>query len=125
MNTRTTREVFEDHLDLAQKGDLEADLKRNFAKDCVLLTGYGVYRGHQGVREAADLLDNQLGKVHYTYNNRLWHEEVAFLEWSAESGRASIEDGADSFWVKDGLVRVMTIHYTIRDKSSGNHDTGG
>ena len=125
MIIRTTREVFEDHLDLAQKGDLDTDLKRNFAEDCVLLTGYGVFRGHQGVREAADLLDNQLGKVQYTYNNRLWHEEVAFLEWSAESERASIEDGADSFWVRDGLVRVMTIHYTVREKAPGKHDTCG
>ena len=125
MNVRTTREVFEDHLDLAQRGDLETDIERNFAQDCVLLTGYGVFRGHQGVREAAELLDNQLGKGQYIYSNRLWHEDVAFLEWSAESGRACIEDGADSYWVRDGLIRVMTIHYTVREKAPGEYDTGG
>lgn len=124
MNTRTTREVFEDHLELARQGDLETDLKRNFAKDCVLLTDYGVFRGHRGVREAAELLYNQLGNVHYIYSRKLWHDEVAFLEWSAESGSASVEDGADSFWVRDGLVRVMTIHYTVREKAPGRGEIG-
>jgi hypothetical protein len=38
MDERSTEHVFEDHLALAQRGDVEADLARNFAPDCVLLT---------------------------------------------------------------------------------------
>jgi hypothetical protein len=45
--------VFEDHLTLAQEGDLDADLIRNVDTDIVLLTSYGIFRGYEGVRKAA------------------------------------------------------------------------
>jgi hypothetical protein len=50
---RSTREVFEDHLRLAEENDLEGDLERNVAEDVVMLTGRGVFRGHAGVCELA------------------------------------------------------------------------
>ncbi len=116
MQIRSTQEVFEDHLDLAQKGDVKTDLRRNFSEDCVLLTGYGVFSGLDGARKAADLLDEQIGKTRYEYRTRLWHGELAFLEWTADTDRARIDDGADSYWIKDGRIRVMTIHYTVQEK---------
>lgn len=114
MKQRSTEEVFEDHLALAQKGDVESDLARNFAPDCVLLTTYGTFRGHDGAREAAKLLEEQIGKTQYVYRKKLSHGEIAFLEWSTSTERASIEDGADSYWIHGGLIQVMTIHYTVR-----------
>jgi hypothetical protein len=110
---RSTEEVLEDHLALAQQGEVERDLARNLAPDCVLLTSYGVFRGHAGVRAAAALLDEQIGRTPYVYRTRLWHGELAFLEWTAESERAWIDDGADSYWIRDGRIQVMTIHYTV------------
>ena len=117
MPNRSTQEVFEDLLTLAQQGDVETDLTRNFAQDCVLLTTYGVFKGHKGAREAANLLDRQIGKTEYEYRTRLWHDEVAFLEWTAHTPTATVDDGADSYWVHDGLIRVMTIHYTFKDNT--------
>jgi len=64
MTHRTTEEVLRDHLALAQRGDIDADIERNFSPSCVLLTSYGVFRGHEGVREAAALLDRQVGRTH-------------------------------------------------------------
>jgi hypothetical protein len=122
MKGRSTVEVFEDHLALAQAGEVETDIARNFAPDCVLLTSYGVFRGHEGVRKAAELLDQQIGKTKYAYRTRLWHGELAFLEWSASTDRASIEDGADSYWIHDGRIRVMTIHYTVNSQSTGQKE---
>jgi hypothetical protein len=116
MAARSTEEVFEDHLALAQAGDVETDITRNYAPDCVLLTTYGVFRGHDGVRAAAKLLDEQIGRTTYEYRNRVWHAELAFLEWTAGSGRASIADGADSYWIRDGKIRAMTIHYTVQTR---------
>lgn len=113
MPQRSTAEIFEDHLALAQAGRVEDDLARNFAPDCVLLTTYGVFRGHDGVRDAARLLDQQIGRTRYEYRTRLTHDELAFLEWSASGERARIVDGADSYWIHDGRIRVMTIHYTV------------
>jgi hypothetical protein len=116
MCVRSTEEVFHDHLTLAQQGDLETDIARNFDRKCVLLTSFGIFRGHIGVREAAALLERQLGRAQYRYSNRLWHDDTAFLEWSAETARARVSDGADSFIIRDGLIRTMTIHYTIQAK---------
>lgn len=113
MAARTTEAVFADHLELAQRGDRETDIVRNFAADCVLLTSYGTFTGHMGVRDAAALLERQLGRTRYTYRTRLCHGEVAFLEWSAESDRASVRNGADTFLIRGGLVRTATIHYTV------------
>jgi hypothetical protein len=116
MKGRSTVEVFEDHLALAQLGDVETDIVRNFAPDCVLLTSYGVFHGRDGARRAAELLDEQIGKTQYIYHTKLWHGELAFLEWSASTDRAWIEDGADSYWIHDGYIRVMTIHYTVHPR---------
>lgn len=114
METRSTADVVNDHLALAQEGDVETDIRRNFATDCVLMTTYGTFRGHEGIRDAARLLEEQIGKTRYDYRTRATHGELGFLEWAASSDRGRIEDGADSYWVHDGLIRAMTIHYTVQ-----------
>ncbi|HET7306466.1 MAG TPA: nuclear transport factor 2 family protein [Gammaproteobacteria bacterium] len=116
MDSRTTQDVLQDHLALAQQANIETDIIRNFDPDCVLMTTYGTFRGHGGVREAADLLARQMGPGGYNYIQQCCHEELAFLEWSADTERASIPDGADSYWIKDGRIRAMTIHYSVHDK---------
>jgi hypothetical protein len=117
MNERSTEEVLRDHLQLAQQGDIETDIARNMAPECVLMTSYGVFRGHEGVREAAKLLDDQIGRTQYVYRQKLWHGELAFLEWSVQTGQAWIDDGADSYWIKNGRIQAMTIHYTVNRHS--------
>lgn len=113
MTYRSTEEVFQDHLALAQAGDVETDLARNFAPDCVLLTSYGTFHGHRGVRDAAQLLAEQLGPASYEYHTTVCSGEVAFLEWTATTERATVPDGADSFLIQEGLIQAMTIHYSV------------
>ncbi len=111
---RSTREVFEDHLRCRRAGAVEEDIARNYAHDVVLLTGLGVFRGKDGVRQSARALLRQLPCCAYEYRVRLVEGEVAFLEWSARCATARVEDGADSFWVRDGRIVAQTIHYTVR-----------
>jgi hypothetical protein len=110
---RSTDEVLHDHLARALDGDVEADLALNFAPDCVLLTSYGVFHGHDGLREAARLLDEQLGGTAYEYRRTMTHGELGFLEWTAETPYAVVEDGADSYVVREGRIVAMTAHYTV------------
>jgi hypothetical protein len=110
---RSTEEVFNDHLELAYSGDVDTDVSRNFAHDCVLLTSIGVFRGHKGVREAAGLLFAELPNARYAYRTRLVHDEMAFLQWTAIADGVRVDDGADSFLIRDGLIQVMTFHYTV------------
>ena len=112
--TRTAREVLDDHLDLARRWEFELDLERNFSDKIVLLTTYGIFRGISGLREKVALLDEQMPGGRWTYHNVMVEGELGFLEWSgvAENG-ARVEDGADSYLIRDSKIRVMTIHYTV------------
>lgn len=111
---RTAREVLDDHLKLAKSWDFETDLKRNFADDIVLLTGYGVYHGIEGVREKVRLLNEHLPNGRWLYTNIMAEGEMGFLEWTAEADNGvRVEDGADSYLIRDGRIHAMTIHYTV------------
>jgi hypothetical protein len=113
---RTTREVFEDHLRLAAVPDgFEADLQRNVAEDVVVLTGRGVFRGISGVRELARQLMAEIPSGRWTYVTQLFEGPMAFLEWTVDEGPFRIRDGADSYLIQDGRIRVQTIHYTVED----------
>jgi hypothetical protein len=114
---RSPLEVFDDHLALAQAGDVEKDIGRNFAQDCVLLTSEGVFQGHDGVRKAAALLAGHLPGARYEYRTRIVVGELAFLEWAGASEKAEVLDGADSFVIRDGLIRYMTAHYTVEPRA--------
>ncbi len=111
---RTAREVLDDHLSLAMAWAFETDLARNFSPDIVLLTGYGIYRGIAGVREKVRLLNEHLPGGIWVYTNIMAEGEMGFLEWTAEAENgARVEDGADSYLIRDGRIHVMTIHYTV------------
>lgn len=114
LSRRTPRKVLEEHLELARQWEFERDLERNFDDDIVLMTGYGIFRGLQGVREKVELLDRQMPGGRWTYHTIMVEGKLGFLEWSgvADNG-ARVEDGADSYLIEDGRIRAMTIHYTV------------
>ncbi|WP_417818989.1 nuclear transport factor 2 family protein [Tritonibacter scottomollicae] len=120
LTNRSTREVFEDHLQLAQEGSFEEDIKRNFSKECVVLTNRGAFCGHDGLRQLADMLQREIPDAAYGYINRLVEDRFALLEWTADCGTVAVYDGADSFVVENGKVVAQTIHYTlsVRDPQS-------
>lgn len=120
MGDRSTREVFEDHLSNRRRKETETDLQRNYASDVVVLSKYGIFIGHDGVRESVRILHEQLPDARYHYQTALDPGEMAFLEWSAVSDQAQVRDGVDSFYIRDGRIKVQTIHYTptpIEDES--------
>ena len=116
---RSTAEVFDDHLARADRDDIDGDIAANFAPDCVLLTTYGRFDGHEGVRAAADLLAKQVPEAKYSYTQRSVPGEIAFLEGTAVGRGVRVNDGADSFLIRDGRVQVMTIHYTMEAEKAG------
>lgn len=116
---RSSSEILNDHLARADRGDIEGDIAANFAPDCVLLTTYGRFEGHSGVRDAAALLATQVPEARFRYVQRTAYGELAFLEWTACGDGAVVRDGADSFLIRDGRIRVMTIHYTVQTEPDG------
>lgn len=115
---RSTQEVFEDHLWQCLEGSVEEDLARNYADDVVILSGGRVHRGHEGLRRLAARLRDELPDARFYYKSKVVEGDVAFLEWTAETPRSRVEDGADSFVIRNGRIVAQTIHYTVVPRSS-------
>ncbi len=114
VTAREPEEVFDDHLHQGQHGTVEEDLSRNYAPEVVVLTGGGVHRGHDGVRELAARLRQELPDASFAYTARVVDGEVASLEWTASTpSGARVQDGADSFVIRGGRIQAQTIHYTV------------
>ncbi len=111
--TRSPEEVFDDHLRLRSVADFETDLRRNYAEDILLFCEVGVLEGHDAIRASARRLGLQLPEARFEFTARWVAGEYAFLVWRAESDRFSVEDGADSFVIRDGRIVMQTIFYRL------------
>jgi len=81
MNQRQAVDVLRDHLALREEGELEEDLRRNYARDVALLTARGILRGHDGVRESAAFLYEAARGHRYRYHLTVEDDRMAMLEW--------------------------------------------
>ena len=113
LRNRPAREVFEDHPRTAREWPFEEYIERIFSKECVVLSQHGIHRDHEGLKELAQLLWEEMPGAAFEYTTQLVEGEAAFLEWTARSESARVVDGADSFFIRDGLVVAQTIHYTV------------
>jgi len=112
--TRSTQEVFEDHLHLREQHQLEEDIARNYADDVVLLTLEGIFHGHDGVRQTGANLQSFLPHGRYDYLTRQVYGEYAYLEWRGVSDKAEVRYGADGFVIRDGHIVAQMIHYHVQ-----------
>jgi hypothetical protein len=110
---RTAQEVLDDHLSTSLNGKVEEDLERNYAEDVTIVSNWGVEHGHAGVRRLAQLLTSQLPGCSFAYRLRLVEGEIGMLEWTATSPAGSVEDGVDSYVIRNGRIQAQTIHYTL------------
>ena len=113
--TRSTTEVIHSHLAKRLAGDVEGDIKENFSEDVILLSCHGVFKGHEGIRESAAMLAEDVGDAVFAYNHTQIEDKYALLEWSASKGKNLVKDGADSFVVEDGKITFQTVHYSPLD----------
>lgn len=116
LRRRSAAEVFEDHLRLAGEHHFEEDIERNVSPDIIILERRGIFRGREGAKRLAQLLEQELPAAPYVYTNQLLEGRVAFLEWTAEAEHAHVRDGADSFVIEDGWIVAQTIHYTVEER---------
>jgi len=97
---------------------LEKDLRRNTSEDIVILINRGTFRGHEGVRQLAHMLREELPEhrsFQYTYT--AVEGRMAFLEWAYEDDNVRVvRDGADSYLIEGGKIVAQTIHYTVEQK---------
>jgi hypothetical protein len=113
---RSAADVLQDHLNLREHGELDEDLRRNYAPAVVLLTARGVLQGHDGVRESAAFLYEAAAGHEYRYHLTVTDDRMAMLEWSATGHDTRIVEGVDSYLIEDGLIKAQTIHYRVESR---------
>ncbi len=124
LSSRTAREVLDDHLGIANSwvGEpfervLEEDLRRNVAEDIVVLINRGVFHGHDGVRQLAWMLAEELPEHQaFAYTHVAAEGRVGLLEWAYEDSQVRVRDGVDSFLIEGGKIIGQTIRYTVETK---------
>jgi uncharacterized membrane protein YcaP (DUF421 family) len=107
---RSTRQVLEFHVECRKRGDLDVDLRENYAPDVVVLSAEGAHRGHEGVRMIAGRLASYAPAHSYDHRELFVEGEVGFLRWSAYPGGVTAHDGAESYLVRGGRIVAQTIH---------------
>lgn len=117
---RSPTEVFEDHLRLRLEGNLEEDLRRNYAEDVVPLTVNSNATGHEDLRFSAERLSRQLPEAEFSIAAKQVRGPYALLIWSASSPRFHAVEGADTFVIRDDKIVLQTIHYGLRQPSELN-----
>ena len=98
LSARTAQEVLDDHLKLNEhfgaeedwRRIVEEDIRRNVSEDVVILINRGTFRGHEGVRELARMLGEELPEHRaFEYTYRAVEGRMAFLEWAYEDRSCS------------------------------------
>ena len=117
--TRSTLDVFEDHLRLRAEGDLETDLQRNYSESVVLLTVNSNAKGHDALRLSAHRLAEQLPDGRFEWMAKQVNGPYALLVWRATSDRFDVIAGADSFLISEGKIQMQTIHYQLIGSPNG------
>lgn len=110
---RTTREVFEDHLQKRKEGRVEDDIRENYAENIVMMTRLGIFTGHDGVRQTASNLERFLPGATFEYVDKQVEGEYAYLGWTGTSPEGVVRDGVDGFVIRDGKIVAQFIHYTV------------
>jgi len=124
LSRRTAQEVLDDHLnlandwvDIALDHVLDEDLRRNVSEDIVVLINRGTFRGHEGVRQLAQMLSDELPEHQaFQYTYVAVDKHVGLLEWEYEDSTVRVRDGVDSYVIEEGRIVAQTIHYTLEQK---------
>jgi hypothetical protein len=110
----STQSVIERHLELTAEGDIERDLQENYSPEVAFLKDGSVERGHEARRRLNACLERELPDMKLTIRKLIVDGEVALLEWTAKADGSCVEDGIDSFVVRDGKITAHTISYTVK-----------
>ena len=105
--TRTPDEVVQHHFKALGDGDLE-EIMTDYAPDAVLISRAGTVAGADAIRGAFGQLLTTLPNIAWTASAQVSAGDTVLLEWSADAGSVAVEDGVDTFVVRDGLIRSQT-----------------
>jgi ketosteroid isomerase-like protein len=110
----TTQDVFSQYMDAFSRQDLN-DLANNYREGSILIISsgdkivglegiIGLYRDFfQNLEEGTTFSDKQI----------IIEKDIVFLEWTSESKSSQINDGVDTFVIRDGYIYAHTVKFNI------------
>ena len=112
---RTPEEVFQHHVQALGAEDVEAILL-DYGETSRVISPAGVMQGKDAIRTFFTELVRTVPKAQWTVKT-MFVENILFLEWTADSDRARISDGVDTFIFQNGLIQIQTVRFTAVPKS--------
>ncbi len=113
---RTPEEIFTHHAQALGAEDLDATVL-DYADNAYIVTPDGMMRGKDAVRNFFAGVFQAIPKAQWSLKTTTYVEDILFLEWAANSTKASVSDGVDTFIFKNGLIAAQTVRCTIVPKA--------
>jgi ketosteroid isomerase-like protein len=110
---RTPQEIFQHHATALMAGDLDG-IVADYDDDALFITPGGILRGKDGVRQGFTTLLSDLPDADWSVPTQIFEGDVLFIEWSAVSAKARVDDGVDTFVFSDDGIRVQTVRHTVQ-----------
>ena len=115
LSKRTPQEVCAHHAQALGAEDLDATMM-DYAATATLISPSGVLRGKDAIRQFFADLFQALPRAQWGVKT-IYADNVLFLEWTADSARASVSDGVETFLFEHGLITLQTVRNTIVPKA--------
>lgn len=114
ISQRTPEHVFQHHVEALGAEDVAATVQ-DYAETARVITPAGVKQGKEAIGTFFADLFQTLPKAQWNVKT-IYSDNVLFLEWTADSNRASVSDGVDTFIFENGLIQVQTVRFTAVPK---------
>lgn len=114
-HTRTTQEVFDHHVQALIARNLD-EVVADYAENAFIITPEGVTRGRPAIRGLFANLLEALPNAQFAAKTLIIEGEVLFLEWTADSARNKVNDGVDTFLIRNGQIQAQTVKFTLTPK---------
>jgi predicted SnoaL-like aldol condensation-catalyzing enzyme len=114
LSRRTPEEIFTHHAQALGAEDLDATVL-DYADNATLITPDSVLHGKEPIRQFFAGVFQALPQAQWGVRTT-YVDNLLFLLWTADSTRASVSDGVDTFIFKDGLIQYQTVYCTIRER---------
>ena len=107
----TPDEIVQHHLKALGDGDVD-EIMADYAADSVLITAAGAVPGRDAIRGGFERLVTAMPDIVWTSTAQVSSGDTVLLEWTADAGSVAVEDGVDTFVVRDGLIQSQTVRST-------------
>jgi ketosteroid isomerase-like protein len=115
---RSTEDVFNHHMDAFLRKDLK-DLATDFNEKSIFITSTGEKRiGVDAISDAYSQIFQSLEQGSaFDLKQVNIEDDIVFLEWTLKSPSININDGVDTFVIRDGSIHAQTVRYSMMQEA--------